>query len=127
MLSNSLRKKERIHKKEEFLQILREGERYKTKHFKVMIKENHLDRVRLGLIVSKKIGNAVKRNNIKRLLREFFRINKSFFPLGSDILFIAKPGDDSLNYSKVDKEFKELFFNRDELPDGRPKNFKSVS
>jgi ribonuclease P protein component len=127
MLSNSLKKKERIHKKEEFLQILREGERYKTKHFKVMIKENHLDRVRLGLIVSKKIGNAVKRNSIKRLLREFFRINKSFFPLGSDILFIAKPADDSLNYSKVDKEFKELFFNRDELPDGSPKNFKSVS
>ena len=127
MFLNSLKKKERIHKREEFLQILREGERYKTKHFKVMIKQNHLDRVRLGLIVSKKIGKAVKRNRIKRLLREFFRLNKNLFPLGSDILFIAKPGDNSLNYSKVDKEFKELFLKRHVLPDNSPKNYKSVS
>lgn len=126
MFSYLFKKKERIRKRSEYLQILREGKRYKTKHFKIIIKYNYTDKIRLGLIVSKKAGKAVKRNRIKRLLREFFRLNKNFFPISSDILFIARPGDDDLNYWIVYKELKEFFLQNHVFPKGSQKNYKSV-
>ena len=47
--------------------------------------------MRLGITVSRKVGNAVTRNHIKRLLREFFRQNKDLFP-PADYNIIAKQG-----------------------------------
>ena len=126
MFSYLFRKKERIRRRREYLRILREGKRYKTKHFKIIIKCNDADKIRLGLIVSRKAGKAVKRNRIKRLLREFFRLNKNFFPISSDILFIARPGDDDLNYWIVYKELKEFFLQNHVFPKGSQKNYKSV-
>ncbi len=54
---------------------------------------NDLPRSRLGLSVSKRIGNAVKRNRVKRLLREAFRLNQHDLPVGLDIICVAKPID----------------------------------
>ncbi|MFH1874633.1 MAG: ribonuclease P protein component [Pseudomonadota bacterium] len=46
-------------------------------------------RKRLGVIVSKKVGNAVIRNKIKRIMRDFFRVNRQDF-LSGDFVFVAK-------------------------------------
>jgi len=51
---------------------------------------------RLGLTVSKKAGNSVLRNKIKRYIREYFRINKYSFKRKWDINIIAKPEAGSL-------------------------------
>ena len=47
-------------------------------------------RSRFGLVVSKKVGNAVVRNRIRRRVKEVFRQNKAWFPDGQDIVIIAK-------------------------------------
>lgn len=47
---------------------------------------------RIGIITPKKIGGAVKRNRIRRIVREFFRTNRCLFSENSDYLFIALPG-----------------------------------
>lgn len=46
---------------------------------------------RLGIVASKKVGNAVARNRAKRLLRELFRRNKTAFPAGFDFVIVAMP------------------------------------
>jgi len=46
---------------------------------------------RLGISVHKKTGNAVRRNKIKRLIREVFRLNRGLFPQSCDIVFTVRP------------------------------------
>jgi ribonuclease P protein component len=104
----SFGKDEKLLKTPEFKRVLRNGERQSTKYFKIFIFLNQTDKQRLGITASRKTGGAVKRNRIKRILREFFRLHKTCFPASSDILFIAKPGADRLDYSGLSKELAFL-------------------
>ncbi len=63
---------------------------------------------RLGITVTKKTGNAVFRNRMKRLIREFFRRNKDLFPAGHDTIVLAKKNIPPLTYSETRRELTEL-------------------
>jgi ribonuclease P protein component len=52
---------------------------------------NELGHPRVGFSVSRKVGNAVRRNRIRRLLRETFRLMQFDFPRGYDLVIVAKP------------------------------------
>jgi len=106
----TLKKKERITKKSEFLKIGQNGVRYKTQNFLIIIfSRKNSELRRLGISVSKKVGGAVKRNRVKRLLREFFRLNKGQLPAACDFLFVAKPGAAQLNFSALSQELMDFF------------------
>ncbi len=68
-----------------------------------MVHANTLNILRFGIIVSKKAGNAVKRNRIKRLLRAFFRLNKTMMQK-VDFIFIAKNNIGTISYEQVRDE-----------------------
>jgi len=105
----TLKKSERIRKRRSYLQIYQRGKRSFTKHFTVIVSENDLGVSRLGMAVTKKnIGNAVKRNRIKRLIREFFRLNKDRFKASQDIVIIAKGNTSSMKYADVCRELGVL-------------------
>lgn len=101
-------KKERILKRPDFVNLNRSGERHHTRHFIFILKKNGLGIARLGITVSKKTGNAVKRNRTKRLIRESFRLNKSLFPQGYDIVVIAKKDAGYLDLRRTGEELAEI-------------------
>lgn len=100
----SFTKKERLLKSQDFIDAAKKGKRFSTKNLTIFIKSNDIGIRRLGLSVSRKIGAAVKRNRIKRLLREFFRLNKENFPASSDISMSVKPGYSPFGYNDVKEE-----------------------
>lgn len=95
-------KKHRITKKEDFNLIFQKGKSFYTDFFMVKILENNLDFNRFSVLVSKKVSlKAVKRNAIKRKLREILKKHFNIFPPNSDIVVYA-------NKNILDKKFKEI-------------------
>jgi len=80
----------RIRKSEEYRALSINGHRFYSDFFIIIYKKNRLPVSRLGITVSKKVGNAVNRNRIKRVLREFFRLNRDILPDRLDINVIAR-------------------------------------
>lgn len=112
MGSFSFLKKERLLNRKDFVNLNRLGKRYYTAHFDIIFRKNGLGITRLGITVSKKIGNSVKRNGIKRYIREFFRCHKSHFPQGYDIVIAAKKGAADLDFWNVAEELEQFCQNK---------------
>jgi len=102
-------KQERIKKKKEFEKVFQEGKVIKNGKVVLYVMPNGLDVSRLGLVVSKKVGNAVRRNRVKRLLREVYRLNKHLLKTPVDIVAIPRyslPPDIKLLH--IEPGFKKL-------------------
>jgi ribonuclease P protein component len=99
----------RIRKKRDYFTVYQQGIRNDSRHFIVITRRNQSGFSRLGITVSKKVGDAVKRNRVKRLLREFFRLHKTQFSPSQDIVIIAKKGIPDLTYQDVRRELESLF------------------
>lgn len=63
-----------------------------TKSFVLQVASSANEHARLGITVSRQVGGAVRRNRLKRLVREAFRLRRDLFPPRSDIVVIAKTG-----------------------------------
>jgi len=98
----------RLLRRKEFLYSWDKGKRFHTDHFIVVLLKKEKGPTRLGLTVSKKVGGAVQRNRVKRLLREFFRLNYCKFDSHVDISIIAKKGANNISFDRVCEELKKL-------------------
>jgi len=102
-------KLERIRKRAHFLDAHQKGVRFSSENFVVILHGNELGARRLGVTVGKKVGKAVRRNRIKRLVREFFRLRKDKLPDSKDIVIIARNDVSSLKYQDICTELEKLF------------------
>lgn len=113
MRSFSFSKIERLLKRKDFVNLNQSGRRLYSENFLIILGKNELGFSRLGVTVTKKIGKAVKRNRIKRLIREFFRLNKARLPKGYDICIVAKSDVSGLKLQDIEKELGEVLFDND--------------
>jgi ribonuclease P protein component len=97
----------RLRKRPEFLRLSRNGRKVYSANFVVISKNNDLGETRLGVTVSGKVGNAVVRNRIKRLVREFFRRHRPELLPGLDVLVIAKKSATHLSFGLVAGELEK--------------------
>ncbi len=112
MAPHTFRREERIRRRAEFERIYREGAKLQSLHFRISVRPNSLPHRRLGITVGKRIGPAVRRNRLKRLIREFFRLNKDILPEASDLAVTAKAGAADLRFRELSGELKGLFMER---------------
>jgi ribonuclease P protein component len=100
-------KERRLRARREFVAVQDKGRRVHTAHF-VLIVAKGPDAAapsRLGVTVTKKIGTAVRRNRVKRLVREAFRLDPAFLPPGIDLVVVAKDGAPELGLADVQGEW----------------------
>jgi ribonuclease P protein component len=96
----------RLRKRPEFKSLARKGEKTHTPHFVVITQENDRCETRLGVTVSSKVGNAVVRNRVKRVLRELFRRYRREIRTNKDVLIIARKGAAKLSLWEVIDELR---------------------
>jgi ribonuclease P protein component len=106
----TLPRDERLRKRSGFMEVQGRGKKLHTDSFLVFVlpRKDGLAPPRLGITVSKKVGDAVLRNRVKRLVREAFRRNKALFPQGLDVVFIAKRNAVETEFDQVVREIQRL-------------------
>ncbi len=108
-MGRSYGREHRISRTADFWKDRRKRKKFDTEHFLLILRKNNKDVRRLGLVVGRKVGGAVSRNRIKRLIREFFRLNKEKIPESSDLIVLAKKDIRIKGYREVFDELGVIF------------------
>ncbi|RID82938.1 ribonuclease P protein component [Peribacillus asahii] len=97
-----MKKKLRIKKDKEFQLVFKKGESFANRQFVVYVLEKpDQDYFRIGLSVSKKVGNAVVRNQVKRYIRQTFLELKNEIDVGKDYVIIARKPAADMDFFQV--------------------------
>jgi ribonuclease P protein component len=105
-----MKKTKMLKKNYEFKKVLSKGKHYSSKNIDMVVLKNSKNYNLLGLAISTKIGKAVKRNMIKRLIRENYKNLESQIKEGNSIIFLWKKSSNTKNatYQNIEKDMKEL-------------------
>lgn len=97
-----------LKKNTDFKIVYSKGKSRADRFFVMYVFENSIDNNRLGVSVSKKVGNSVIRHRIKRLVKESYRLHEKMFNSGLDIVVIARSGAADLGFSEVESALLHL-------------------
>ena len=106
----TFRRERKLRRRADFLRVQGARRRVVSAHFYFLVEASPLGPEapsRLGLVLTKKIGNAVARNRVKRLCRECFRRSPELLPSGVDLVVIARSGAPALTLGAVEAEWRE--------------------
>ena len=102
---------ETLKKNFEFKNVLTKGKYFSGKHIIVYLKKNTFNKNRVGIAIGSKIAKAVKRNRIKRLIRENYKNNRKRIEEGYDIVFLWKKQTDIENatFYNIKEDIEKIF------------------
>lgn len=99
---------EALKKNEDFQHVYKNGKSYANKYLIMYVKENGTERNRVGISVSKKVGNSVVRHRVKRLVKESYRLQEEVFNSGLDIVIIARNNAASVGFYEIQSALLHL-------------------
>ena len=99
---------ESLKKSKDFQNVYNKGNSYANRLLVMCVLENHTDKNRLGISVSKKVGNSVIRHHLTRLIREGYRLQEDMFNSGLDIVVIARNTAKDISYHEVESALLHL-------------------
>ena len=102
-------KKDVLRKKADFSAIYNTGKSVGDRYVVLFYKKNHLPYNRTGFLASKKVGNSVKRNRARRLMKESYRHIKNSLPAGYDFIIIARNTISEKKCADVEKSLLSAF------------------
>ena len=92
----------------DFQFVYKKGKSYANKYLVMYILKNNMDKNRLGISVSKKVGNSIVRHRVTRLIRESYRLHENIFNSGLDIVVIARNSASCVSYYEVESALLHL-------------------
>ena len=95
-------------KNRDFQTIYKKGKSYVNKYLVMYVLENNDEENRLGISVSKKVGNSVIRHRITRLIRESYRLQREKFKKGYDIVIVARTNVREKTYKEIESALLHL-------------------
>ncbi len=105
-MTEHLRPGDRIKQRRDFRRVQGSGVRVHTRHFLLTLGTSPREGGRVGITVTRKVGNAVARNRVKRIVREVYRRHRDWFPPGVDVVFIAKRGAPTVDFATLREEVR---------------------
>lgn len=95
-------------KNKDFQIVYKKGRSYANKYLVMYVLENQKEENRLGISVSKKVGNSVVRHRVTRLIRESYRLHKEKFGIGHDIVVVARTNAKDKTYQEIESALLHL-------------------
>jgi len=99
---------ESLKKNWDFQQVYQTGRSYANRYLVMYVRKNGTERNRLGISVSKKVGNSVVRHHLTRLIREVYRLHEDTFNNGLDVVVIARVSAKDISYHQVESSLLHL-------------------
>lgn len=99
---------ESLKKNRDFQLVYRTGTSYANRYLVMYVRENQLEKNRIGISVSKKVGNSVVRHRFCRLVRESYRLNEKMFRRGVDIVVVARVSAKMRTFREIESALLHL-------------------
>jgi ribonuclease P protein component len=98
----------RVARRAEYDAVYREGRRRSSREFTIFVRPNGLERSRFGWSIKKALGSAVRRNRIRRRLREILRLHRQEISPGWDIVIHPRTSAATADFSALSRELLQL-------------------
>jgi ribonuclease P protein component len=95
----------RLRKRTEYLRVQQNGRRFRRRHLMVLLAKTPQPEAGVGITITRKVGNAVMRNRIRRRLREIIRCNEQTLVGGYDHVVIVHPSAAVANQSSLQNDY----------------------